>query len=210
MIEASALRSGSLFALAEAGRLLADSLSLYRDQRYPSAVALAVFCREEIGRSTILAGLATKADAGNVVTEAAVRATCQNHERKLKQAYSGSSIRISGEEGVRIGAALRDRSRPQHADVRAAIDARVRADERQMPKQNHVLRMRSLYLDRAPDGSWSRPSEMTKAEAYSVLNQAAGDYAFYRDAVLIAEVVPEDVRLWRSSNELPPGDFPDD
>jgi AbiV family abortive infection protein len=209
MIKAAALRAGSLFALEQAGHLLNDALLLYSERRYASGLALAVFAREEIGRSQLLAELAVRAEGGELVTAPMVKAACDEHEKKLKLAYTGVSIAFNAAEGAHILPVLGNRSHPDHAKVRAAFDRRVRTIRGQMPKQNHAARMRSVYVDLTTEGDWNRPANVSRAEAFEILNQAAGDYAMCRDRVWQADPVPPEVRSWLAAHELPPGDFPD-
>ena len=45
---------GSVYALEQGGVLLHDSVLLYRNKKYTSAVSLSLFAIEEIGRSRLL------------------------------------------------------------------------------------------------------------------------------------------------------------
>jgi AbiV family abortive infection protein len=51
------LLEGATYALEQCGLLLRDANLLYRNGSYSSAVALALFAREELGRYRILLGL---------------------------------------------------------------------------------------------------------------------------------------------------------
>ncbi len=71
-VTADYLMKGAAYALEQCGLLLRDANLLYRNASYASAVALAAFAREELGRSEILHALRKEALNGKPITKADV------------------------------------------------------------------------------------------------------------------------------------------
>jgi AbiV family abortive infection protein len=62
------LLQGAVLALEQCGHLLHDANWVYRSDSYATAVVLAAFAREELGRAGILFDLRAKVVAGGTVT----------------------------------------------------------------------------------------------------------------------------------------------
>ncbi len=204
----SDLRTGSALALEHAGHLLADALLLYERQRYPSAATLAVFSREETGRSQILAGLARSVFAGQHFTRLDVQRACKHHEVKLQKSFSGVTLRIQPELGTVLAQVLGNPRHPKYADYRRLINEKVKAAGRNLPKRTHEARIRALYVDPAENGGWNRPADLTREEAFAVVSQAADDYAIRRDELYLDPDTIADLSSWLEKHPLPKPDFP--
>ena len=57
MVTANFLLEGAYYALEQCGLLLRDAVQLYNGSSYATAVVLAAFAREELGREKILLAL---------------------------------------------------------------------------------------------------------------------------------------------------------
>src|SRR6478672_4799434 len=90
------LLEGAVYALEQCGLLLRDANLLYRNSSYASALALAAFAREELGRWTILLELRDKVIGGANLTVRDVQGRCKNHVRK--QTESMQSLTYSVEQ----------------------------------------------------------------------------------------------------------------
>ena len=64
MVSEQTLLQGSWYALEQAGRLLRSAVALFESGDPSTAVAVAMFGREELGRSRILRVLAQQVKAG--------------------------------------------------------------------------------------------------------------------------------------------------
>jgi len=207
-ITVSDLRKGRTLALEHAGHLLADALLLYECQRYPSATTLAVFSREETGRSQILADLARSVLAGQQLTRPDVRRACKNHEGKLQKSLSSVALHIKPELGIGLVQVLGNPRHPKYAAYRHLINEKVKAEVRNLPKRAHEERLRALYVDPADNGGWNRPADLTREEAFAVVDQAAGDYAFSSDELYQDPDTVADLGSWLEKHPLPKPDFP--
>src|SRR5215831_19062875 len=76
------LLEGAAYALEQCGLLLRDANVLYRNGSYSSAVAIALFARDELGRYRILLDLRKEVLGGNHFTIEEIGKRCKKHEHK--------------------------------------------------------------------------------------------------------------------------------
>ena len=81
------LLEGAAYALEQCGLLLRDANLLYQNGSYASAVALAAFAREELGRWIILRKLRTEVLGGRRLTIKDIQDACGDHESKQRAAH---------------------------------------------------------------------------------------------------------------------------
>jgi hypothetical protein len=82
-VSAQYLLEGAVYALEQAGRLLQDAHLLYKNQRYGSAIVMALFAREEIGRYQLIRQLRKKMmETDGVVLAEDIDRACDDHVRK--------------------------------------------------------------------------------------------------------------------------------
>jgi AbiV family abortive infection protein len=84
------LLEGAVYALEQCGLLLRDANSLYRSGSYATAVALAAFAREELGRWRILLDLRREVLDGRAVTIEEIKDRCDDHVTKQKSGNAKS------------------------------------------------------------------------------------------------------------------------
>jgi hypothetical protein len=89
------LLEGAAYALEQCGLLLRDANTLYRSGSYSSAVALALFAREELGRYRILLDLRKKVLGGYHLTTQEIQKRCKPHERKQEAGMLSFVMRIT-------------------------------------------------------------------------------------------------------------------
>jgi AbiV family abortive infection protein len=87
------LLEGAAYALEQCGLLLRDANVLYENGSYASAVALAAFAREELGRSKILRKLRTKVLSKGRLTIKDIQDACKDHEDKQRAGVLSTTIR---------------------------------------------------------------------------------------------------------------------
>src|SRR5262245_7312944 len=85
-VDSAYLTKGAYLALEQGGLLLRDANCLYRSGAFASAVVLAAFAREELGRAGILLDLRANVIAGEVVTPTQIKQSCEDHVTKQKWA----------------------------------------------------------------------------------------------------------------------------
>jgi AbiV family abortive infection protein len=164
------LLEGAAYALEQCGLLLRDANVLYRNSSYPSAVALAAFAREELGRWKILRKLRTEVLGGKHLTIKDIQDACGDHESK--QRAGALSISMKADRNSQLGKLI-------HTFTAAAteqLEKLRRQKGKRIPSERHKQRMTALYVDPIP-GGWNRPAkEVTQDIAYNDLQEAANDY----------------------------------
>jgi AbiV family abortive infection protein len=175
-VAAQYLLQGAVYALEQCGLLLRDANILYRSGSYASAVVLAAFAREELGRSTILHDLRKQALSGKEVTIEEIKDLC---EHAAKQRAGMLSIII---RDPRIGQLIRAESNPdlpaeERQKVREGIDAIVERHREHTPWARYQDRMAALYVDPISEALWNRPATVSAADAQRFLQDAVNDYA---------------------------------
>jgi AbiV family abortive infection protein len=208
-VSAVTLVRGAWYALEQAGRLLNSAAVLIDAGDPATALGVAMFGREEMGRYKILRKLASDVESGRVVSEDYVREACGDHEDKQQAAVHSTTIRT--QVGTQLGRLLQDRaSADVHSrDYRAATKALDRVTEAQVkraPSDRHRLRMRSLYVDLEPGGTrWNRPCDVSKALADTAIRDAMSDYAVQRDRVL---TMLDDPQMTAAATTMSPAPAP--
>jgi AbiV family abortive infection protein len=179
-LEPNFLLLGAFYSLEQCGLLLHDAAALTEERRYPTAVAIALLAREELGRHKILLGFWQEAHSGTVITRDRVNSACVDHA--TKQRHSGGSLfyrlqpgdqvnrLVQSGQNVELDAAQRTAAREQ-LDL---IDDRKRKGQ---PDARHKTRMRAIYVDIAPDEDrWLRPSDLNPQDCADEVSAAIDDY----------------------------------
>lgn len=204
MVTASTLREGSWYALEQAGRLLHAAVDIYDRGDLATALGLAMFGREEIGRSRILWMMAEEVEGGRSFSVTEVNQRCENHVTKQEEGILGMTIRVGPEGGLAAAARARITSAPGSAEWQAAREAiQLAADKKRKrdPHDRHRKREEALYVDLQPDGnSWSRPCAMANDVARTEIEDAVNDYSHLR---LEADASPTMAKTRSGMNPLP-------
>ena len=186
MVSEQTLLQGSWYALEQAGRLLRSAVALFESGDPSTAVAVAMFGREELGRSRILRVLAQQVKAGGgKLSAAAVKKSCDEHVTKQVAAALGTTLRINAPSQLAKAARARfDNERGSQAWQQASdtIHAAIEAKRKRDPHSRHEARVRGLYVDLDSAGTaWTRPAELDAEAARLELEDAIGDYSLERD-----------------------------
>jgi AbiV family abortive infection protein len=184
------LVKGYALALEQCGLLLRDAVRLYEDGSYATAVVLAAFAREELGRSKILLDLWRNQRGGQSVTVEQIDAACGEHVDKQRAGMLSMTMRADRQTG--LGKILTDRmtSTPQSQKRKDADAALKQIDDkkaRRTPDDRHSTRMRSLYVEPSSSG-WNRPADMAAQTAHDFLQDAVNDYSLRYSQGYIASV----------------------
>jgi AbiV family abortive infection protein len=212
------LLKGAVYALEQCGLLLRDANSLYRSGSYASAVALAAFAREELGRAKILFDLRAKLVAGGTMTLEEVNRRCADHVTKQEWAVLSTTYRWNTQDkATGFGKLMDDRSRAKlgSKEWKAAEEAIRKVDETKFKRakhDRHQQRMRALYVD--PDDAglgWNRPrSTISKTAAQEFLTDAGNDYASAHQTIdpeLLKgfdDLLLQELTEWAERPTLPP------
>src|SRR5215467_306493 len=100
------LLEGSWYALEQAGRLLESATGVFESGDVSTALALAMFGREELGRSRLLRDCAGEVGKGKSLQPDAIERRCVDHVKK--QEASAFATRLSPPPDSQVGQALRD------------------------------------------------------------------------------------------------------
>jgi AbiV family abortive infection protein len=143
-VNADYLVRGVIYALEQCGRLLRDAKALYNTGSYGTAVAVAAFAREELGRSAILLDEWRKAIAGQAVPVQEIKDRCDDHVEKQRWAVLSTTMMTDGDTGQ--GKLLNARFQADlHGEERKAADEQLKGiDEtlrKRAPSERHELRV---------------------------------------------------------------------
>jgi AbiV family abortive infection protein len=177
------LLEGAVYALEQCGLLLRDANLLYRNGSYASAVAVALFAREELGRWSILLDLRRRVLDGDNATVKEIQASCGNHVRKQEAGMMSFAIRFVAAE-------------PGSGEWETARE-QLELDSRRIPVERHKHRMSALYVDAVGPDRWNRPTDTSQITAYVYLQEAGNDYSIHYDHYTNLEIgKPDDRELY--------------
>jgi len=181
-------------ALEQAGRLLQSAAILSDRGDRSTAFVLAMFGREELGRSRLLRDLAERARDGEQITPSRVRQICEDHVSK--QQKSQLSSMLAANRGTSVGDALQTMltspiDSRETKQAREIVEVASEATGRRAPSDRHDQRMRALYVDLDSSGRWRRPQDLDERVLEREVFYAISDYAGERDR-LRDEVLEDD------------------
>ncbi|MCS6285410.1 MAG: AbiV family abortive infection protein [Nitrospira sp.] len=195
MISESVLLEGSWYALEQAGRLLRAAVGVYDRGDSATALALAMFGREEIGRSRILRTLANEVANGASFSAQNVTDRCDDHVKKQREGATGTTLRVPPQSQLAKALQAQANNAPGSSGwkaARAVISAATTSKAKRDPQDRHDMREKALYVDLASDSkSWCRPSMITPTVAREHIEEAVNDYAIECYA-LRDEVIADD------------------
>jgi len=171
---------GAAYALEQCGLLLRDANVLYRNNSYASAVALAAFAREELGRSSILLDFWRRARAGEAFTTAQLKKACDDH--MVKQRAGPVTIRITASSESELGKLLQARMKndPQSAEwqkAETALQQIVKIWRKRAPSDRHGKRIAALYVEPISETEWNKPVVTSASTAFEFLVDATNEYS---------------------------------
>jgi AbiV family abortive infection protein len=180
------LLEGAWYALEQCGLLLRNAATLYSVGARSSAVALAMFAREELGRHMILIKMwKDAATSGVPPTVEAVQQACDDHQ--AKQRLAQLSVTHVADRNSQLGQASQRQMQhlpqtPEYEKAEEVLEAFKERRSKVTPNERHQARQAALYVDIEDDGrGWNRPCEIDKEFAYRSVVDAIGDYHVRRD-----------------------------
>jgi AbiV family abortive infection protein len=210
MISEDTLLEGCWYSLEQAGRLLRSAVTLFDGGDVSAAVALAMFGREELGRSRILRDLAARVKTGENFTAKQITKCCENHIEKQKAARLSMTLRV--DPNTQLSAAVQTRVRAgSHSEAgrkaSAEIEEATKAKWKRAPKSRHDARVRGLYVDLDESGtSWIRPASLSAQVVRDDISDAVNDYAGELDRLrndVIEKDFPEMAAARERMNPIP-------
>jgi AbiV family abortive infection protein len=175
------LLEGAAYALEQCGLLLRDANLLYRNGSYASAVAVAAFAQEELGRWRILLDLRRKVLRGDRLTIKEIQTRCGDHVRKQEAGVMSTVMRAHRDSGLGKLLQTRMSAKPgskEWKEARKQIEELNRRKKKRVPGDRHEQRMSALYVDAVSLDRWNRPTkEIPPTLAFERLQDAANDYS---------------------------------
>ncbi len=220
-VAASVLLEGSWYSLEQCGRLLASAVALYKEKDYSTAVAIAMFAHEELGKCRILLDEWKKAvETGKLPNVEQIKHACGDHIEKqmrgqgsvILEPASGSAL------GMAIKNAIENAKTPTVPAYRAAdkrIKAEVDAKGEHDPEVRHEIRLEGIFVDLGDWGkAWKRPCKtFSEGESLRLLRNAVNNYAEQRDgfsntAKLKNRELAKELDTWTGKPVLPEPNCP--
>jgi AbiV family abortive infection protein len=128
------LLEGAVYALEQCGLLLRDANLLYRSDSCATAVALALFAREELGKWKILLNLRHEVLGGKNVTIQEIKDRCDDHATKQRAGMLSLTMRADRDSG--LGRLLQSRfEAPPGSDEWKETDDRLAKIDRTKEKR---------------------------------------------------------------------------
>jgi AbiV family abortive infection protein len=185
------LLQGAAYALEQCGLLLRDANLLYRSGSYASAVAAALFAREELGRYRILLDLRTKVLGGEGFAIEEIQNRCRDHVKKQEAGMLSFVMRVVTDTalGKLLNTYLNAKPGSQERKTaREQLELDQQRTER-IPLDRHKQRMSALYVDAVAPDRWHRPTrEISQLSAHAYLQDAANDYSLQYDRYTNLEI----------------------
>src|SRR5262249_45808748 len=152
------LLEGAAYALEQCGLLLRDANVLYSDGSYSSAVAIALFAREELGRYRILLDLRNEVLGGNHFTIEKIGKRCKKHKHKKEAGMLSFVMRIDTD--ILLGEVLCTYLNVEHGSKEwKTAREQLQQAQQTIPVKRHNQRMSALYVDAVAPDAWSRPTK---------------------------------------------------
>jgi AbiV family abortive infection protein len=208
------LLEGAAYALEQCGRLLHAANLLNKDGDWATAVAMASFAREELGRWDILLDLRREVLKGKQLTAKDVNEASNDHERKQKAGMTSITMRADRDSGLGKLLAARGNAKPGSPEWKQAQDQIDKLDRKlrqRTPGERHDQRMAALYVDAVSESEWNRPVTAVSAkQAWAFLTDAANDYDIQRERYTNLEILKaldlelhDALKAWTERSELP-------
>jgi AbiV family abortive infection protein len=177
------LLDGAGRSVEQAGRLLEDAAALLSWRRFSSAIVLAVFAREELGRCHVLLGCRLEVLNGKELQPADVRRRTNDHAAKLDAGQQSSRLDLSSQQGQRLLALRERRDAAGFTEARRALSIAAKRKRAGEPQSTHNLRMRALYVEPQDNGTWNQPSQISEQEAVTIVREVQSDYILLLDSI---------------------------
>jgi len=210
MISEDMLLQGSWYALEQAGRLLRSAVTLFDGGDPSTALVLAMFGRDELGRSQILCDLAAKVRVGEKLIAKQISKSCEDHIAKQEAAALSTTLRVN--PNTKLGAAVQTRLRTGfHSEAgckaSAEIETATKARRKRDPKSRHDAHVQGLYVDLDYScTSWIRPASLSAQAVRDHIVDAVNDYAGELDQLrhdVIEQDFPEMAAASARMNPIP-------
>jgi AbiV family abortive infection protein len=209
------LLQGAVYALEQCGRLLRDAVQLHNSGSHASAVVLAAFAREELGREKLLIELRQNSLSGGTFAVSEIKKACKDHVTKQRAGMLSTALTATSPDFLAELIQTRMRVDPQSKEwkeANAKLEELDQIKQKRDPRTRHEQRESALYVEPITHDRWNRPAETWRLQqAHEFLQQAINDYAGERDRRVVsragdpaAEEIFDAIEQWADRPELPP------
>lgn len=169
-IDHESLAIGACYAMAHAVNVLEDAAILYSQKRASSSFHFAVMAREELGRFNLLAERHHGLPANECVDATELARHLQPHKIKLLAGQSVVPVPMTPEELRAWQAAIERNDETASSAISQQIRTRAAKLKPHQAAALHQHRLKAQYVDLDPQtGQWSRPSEVSMADASTLI-----------------------------------------
>lgn len=178
------LVKGVWHSLYQSGRLISHACILFEANAYSSAVALALFGHEEMGRCRILQDLCIRCPEGHALSPEQLREACADHVEKQRRGSGGLVYRTTSDTalGKLLNARLGlDPSSDAARATRTEVEKIDQIASKRQPADRHSARMRNVYVDLDGSSMTRVTPSTTEEEARSTLIDACNAYSIRKD-----------------------------
>jgi AbiV family abortive infection protein len=177
-IDHESLAIGSCYAMVHAVNVLEDAAILYSQKRASSSFHLAVMAREELGRFNLLAVRHHGLPANECVDATELSRHLQPHKIKLQAGQSVVPVPMTSEELRAWQAALKRNDETASSAISQQVRTRAAKLKPHQAAALHQHRLKAQYVDLDPQtGQWSRPSEVSMADASTLIRTVMAEIA---------------------------------
>lgn len=184
-IDHEGLAIGACCALTHSVSVLEDAAILYSQKRASSSFHLAVMAREELGRFNLLSRRHHELPNNEFLDATELARQLQPHKVKLQAGQSMVPVPMSPDQLAAWQAAIERNDEAASSAISQQIRARAARLRPHQAAELHQHRLKAQYVDFDPQsGRWSRPSEVSKAEASTLIRTVMAEIA---NALLAAQ-----------------------
>lgn len=177
-IDRECLELGACFALAHSAQLLEDAAALYSAKRGSSSFHLAVMAREELGRFHLLSARRHSLADDQAVDAKEIVESLKSHTKKLQASNFIFAVPFAPGEEIAWKSAIEQNDAVTAERISNEMHERARKRRSAEVDSLHKRRLKAQYVDiDAHTGQWSRPSEVTMAEASTLIRCAMAEIA---------------------------------
>jgi AbiV family abortive infection protein len=216
MVTKEFLVKGAVYALEQCGLLLLDAVALVDQKSYSSAIVLAAFAREELGRSRILINFFDEiVKNGKTVTLEDINKVCKEHVDKQK--WGQVSIVFKFQYSSQAGKLMLRRMElaqqgkyqsEEYKEIDIKISEIMEKITKRTPGDRHKARAMALYVEPNSVGSdWNIPRKVDPDFARDFIMDASNDYSAQREILnssfRLNPELSEELSKWSDKPEVP-------
>ncbi len=169
---------GACYALEHATHLLEDAAHLYSRARASTALHLAVMAREELGRFNLLAQHHREMHEEEFADSKKLATSLKPHKDRLNAGQSTVPVPLTSVQMAKWLTAIQQNDEQTISIMSQEIHLRANKIKPHQIAEWHQRRMKAQYVDLdANTGKWSRPSEVTLSEAYTLIRTVLAEIA---------------------------------